>query len=71
MSKAIYTIEKIMPLPFGSCGKKAFTKEEVKKYIIENIDWLLSLDCADWGKQNGCFIVEKIELLEGKDNENE
>ena len=70
MNKAIYTIEKIMPLPFGSCGKKAFTKEEAKKYIIEHIDWLLALDYANWGKQNGCFIVEKIEYKVG-DKENE
>lgn len=69
MSKAIYTIEKIMPLPFGSCGKKAFTKEEAKKYIIEHIDWLLSNDYANFGKKNGCFIVEIIELLGEKENE--
>lgn len=63
--KAIYTIEKIQPLPFGSCGKKSFTsKEEAKKYIIEKIDWFLALDYADgWGKSNGCFIVEKIQLV--------
>ena len=70
MNKEVYVIEKVMPLPFGSCGKKAFkSKEEAKKYIIEHLDWLLSLDYADWGKNNGYFVVEKIQLLGSDSNE--
>ena len=64
-AKEIYTIEKVCPPPFGSCDKQAFTKEKVKKYIIENIDWLLMLDSSDWGKNNGYFIVEKMKLHGG------
>lgn len=58
----IYIIEKILQPPFGSCGKQAFTKEEIKKYIIENIDWLLNLDNNDY------FIVEKVKFY-GSDSE--
>lgn len=61
-NRKIYVIEKIFRPPFGSSGKEAFTKEEIKKYIIENIDWLLMLDSNEY------FIVEKIKLY-GSDKE--
>lgn len=60
--KEIYIIEKIINPPFGSTGKKAFTKEEIKKYIMKNIDWLLML------QNNEYFIVEKVKLYGSDDN---